>query len=230
MPDVAEVAGVIGRVGIARPVDEVRVPPPLGLDGLPSMRAGPQRRAAVHAAVRVHGPCRDLDVQVRLGSLLAVHVHDRDGLVAARLPVGDERLGARLALLRRALGGQLDDLRRQDALGGRAPAHAGAGLDPVGVAEQRLLVPGAALYIGRVALVLALAEDVGEPVAGGHRSAHFHAAESRMERADDALQTAVSGDPPDAVIHDSGDQCRRRLHRHDWVLFRLICICGGPNK
>ena len=135
-------------------------------------------------------------------------MHDRDGLVAARLPVGDERLGARLALLRRAFGGQLDDLRRQDALGGRAPAHAGAGLDPVGVAEQRLLVPGAALYIGRVALVLALAEDVGEPVAGRLSAAHFHAAETGVECAHDLRQAVVSGDPPDAVILDACQQGR----------------------
>ena len=107
--DILEAAGVERGHGMAVLVDEPRRPRPLGLHLVP---VPPQGRRAVHRAIGAHGPSRGQHVEVRLRPVLvmAVHVDHGDGLVAALLPVVDERLGARRPLLRRALRRQLDDL------------------------------------------------------------------------------------------------------------------------
>ena len=131
---------------------------------------------------------------------MAVHVDHGDGLVAALLPVVDERLGARRPLLRRALRRQLDDLCRQDALAGRAARDAGGLADAPGVRQHGLLVARAGLDIGLVLVlvlrVLALAQNVLRGLPRGRRAAAFDGREPGVKRPHDPLGAVVSEHPP----------------------------------
>ena len=187
---------------------------PFGVD---RRLAAPEPDGAVHLAVRVDGPGGDLDVQVRLPALLAVHVDGGDGLVPPFAPVVDEGLGALRPLLRRALRRKLDDLRGQQAVGGRAALDPGSRFEAVGGVDDLLLVAGGGLDVAGIVRVLALAADVGDALAGGLPAARFHAAEPGVECAHDLRQAVVSGHPPDAVILDACQQDRGlhlRLQSH----------------